>query len=87
MFKGNYYSWCLAHTQLLNQCKRLLDEDTWETRISHCNREGNQVADIIVNLGSSMPLGCEVFQTSPVEISDLLYADSTRGVLPRQVNR
>ena len=86
MLKGNY-SWCLEHTQLLNQCKRLLDEDTWETRITHCYREANQVTDKLTNLGLSRPLGCEAFQTPHVEISDLLYADGVGAVWLRQVNR
>ena len=56
MLTGNF-TWCLEHAPLLNLCKTLLDDDAWETPISRCYREGNQVVDKLANLGLSRPLG------------------------------
>ena len=68
---------------LIQQCKQLLCEEDWEVDITHCFRETNQVADKLANIGTTGRLGVTMYQTMPMEIQAILYADSMGFLWPR----
>jgi len=49
--KGNM-NWYPEHMFLLQQ--DLINWEGWEVKVSHCFRETNQVADMLVNIGTSI---------------------------------
>jgi len=71
---------------LIQQCRKLLAWDGWETRLSHCFREANQVADKLANIGTEGGLEVRIFRTPPLVIHEAMYADCMGIVWPRQVS-
>jgi len=76
--------WHPEHRFLLQQCRSLLDWEGWESKVSHCFRETNQVADILANMGSEGLLGVQIHSTPPKDVWEALYADSVGVYLPRR---
>ena len=56
-----------VHGSLIQRCKVLLSDSNWETKVTHCFREANQVANILANKGVSKVLGITVYHLPPVE--------------------
>jgi len=72
---------------LTQQCKHLLGWDGWTVKVSHCLREANQVADKLATIGSEGRLGLTTFANPPLEVHELLYADSRGFSWPRRSHR
>ena len=77
--------WPPEHKFILLRCKKLLDWDGWEVRLSHCFREANQVADILARLGTSLGFGVTCYSNPPREVRDALHADRVGVSWPRFV--
>ena len=74
-----------AYHGILQQCKILLAWGYWETRVTHCFREANQVADKLANLGIEGNLGVTMYPTPPREVREALFSDRMGVVWPRQL--
>ena len=85
MLKGTM-DWRPEHTSLLQQCKTLITDSDWEVHISHCYREANKVTDRLANMGIGIETGIIFYQSPPMEIKDVLFADM-RSVNWRQHGR
>ncbi|XP_061372488.1 uncharacterized protein LOC133314954 [Gastrolobium bilobum] len=79
-------SGCEAHhplDPLVNRVRELLGR-TWRTKISHCYREGNMVADKLVRLGNIYPnWELQVFMDPHEECLTLLNRDLMGFARPR----
>ena len=60
---------------LVDDCKYLITQLP-QTQIKHCFREGNRCADALARLGSNQTEDFCVFRSPPVDIVELLKADS-----------
>jgi len=81
----NPSTWKTEVSPLIHQCVQLLVWPGWETQVSHCFREINQVADKLAKLGLNMSLGVSIYREPPLEVQGALHDDS-RGVLwPRML--
>ena len=63
------------HYAVIQRCKDLLQDGNWEVKVFHCYREGNQVADTLVNLGIGLCCDFVYFNEPPREVAASLYAD------------
>ena len=53
------------HGALIEQCKRLVQEESWKVQISHCYREANKVADMLANIGVTLNNKFTFFDSPP----------------------
>lgn len=70
---------------LLKTCRTLLLDGEWETRLAHCYREGNKVADRLANLGVFQDVAVVYYEAPPPEITALLREDIMGVTTPRFV--
>ena len=68
-------AWCMQQKFLLQQCSHLLSRGDWETKVTHCFREANQVADRLTNMGLMTNLGVTTLYTPPIEVREAILAD------------
>jgi len=71
---------------LIHQCRTLLAWECWETRITHCFREANQVADRLANIGVQGSPGVTMYSRPPREVHEALFSDRMGALWPRQLH-
>jgi len=74
-----------AYGVVIKQCKDLLRAEGWETKITHCYREANLVADKLANLGVILDGNFMLFECPPREVLDVLFADAVGVGWPRLI--
>ena len=79
----NHPGWHTENHSIIQQCKQLLSWEGWETHLTHCYREANQVADMLAKIAIDRPLGVRIYREPPVEVQDSVHADSTGVFWPR----
>lgn len=67
------------------ECRELLARSAWETKISHYDREANQVADYFANLGVSQNNPFVIFDSPPNVVVSLLSKDVAGVSWPRRL--
>lgn len=70
---------------IINHFRWLLAQDTWETRIIHCYREGNKVADKLANIGVEQTDRLMMYHSPIAEIANLLREDFIGVTTPRLI--
>lgn len=60
-------------------------QNCWETRLRHCYREGNKVADKLANLGVGQEERLLFFDNPPRELTSLLREDFEGVTTPRLI--
>lgn len=78
-------AWSMEHVPLLRRCMKLIQAYEWETKITHCYREANQVADKLANMGVELHIGCNIYQDPPCEVREVMHADNVRAAWPRMI--
>jgi len=79
----NHSEWHTENNSIIQQCKQLLSWEGWETHLTHCYREANQVADMLAKIAIDRQLGVRIYREPPVEVRDIVHADSTGVFWPR----
>ena len=64
MLNGNN-SWSREHEPLMDRCKKLIQSQDWEIKISHCYRETNQVVDKLDNMRIDLISSCNILSSLP----------------------
>ena len=70
-------------THIINACRRLVRDSSWDIRVSHIFREGNRAADWLANYGVAQPLRFFVLEDIPLSFSRILEEDCRGVALPR----
>ena len=53
-------AWSMEHVPLLRKCMKLIQAREWETRITNCYQEANQVANKLVSMRVELHTGCNM---------------------------
>ena len=84
ILKGNN-PWSKEHEPLPNRCKKLIQSQDWEIKISCCYQEANQVADKLANMGTDLVSSYNILSFPPQEVINLLFADNVWVAWPRLI--
>lgn len=70
---------------IVQHCRNLIINNSWEVLLRHVYREGNRAADWLANVGVMQNSRIELIQVPPLELGRILHEDLMGVARPRLV--